>query len=286
MLRPSGALFFVMNIQLVSDLHLDFHDITLPGGDVLILAGDICEAKELGKNNYNKDWILSPKEIPGKRVDRYLRFFNEEVTKYRKVFYIAGNHEHYGTKYYKTHVFMRENVPSNTTVLENDAVEFEGVLFIGATFWTDFNKGDALTMWNAGQRMNDYKSITVKDGQGYHKMSPKNALLFHLESKQFFENKLNENKEKKLPVVVITHHAPTSMSIPSWYKGDHLMNGNYCSDQSEIILNNPEIKYWVHGHTHDDFKYQVGDTWVMCNPRGYYGHESRANSYAPAEFEI
>ena len=39
-----------MIVSLVSDLHLDISGhLELPGGDVLILAGDICEAKELNK---------------------------------------------------------------------------------------------------------------------------------------------------------------------------------------------------------------------------------------------
>jgi predicted phosphodiesterase len=60
-----------MKIQLVSDLHLDMYDMALPGGDVLILAGDICEAREYGKANYNKDWVMKPGDNPGRREDRW-----------------------------------------------------------------------------------------------------------------------------------------------------------------------------------------------------------------------
>jgi predicted phosphodiesterase len=286
-----------MKIQLVSDLHLDMYDMALPGGDVLILAGDICEAREYGKANYNKDWVMKPGDNPGRREDRYLRFMHEEVTKYNKVFYIAGNHEHWGTKMYKTHVFMRENAPANTTVLENEIYVHEGVLFLGATYWTDFNKGDGLTMYNAGAGgqsnstigMNDYKHIKHLSHGIYRKLLPKDILEIHYKSRQYFNHILSENRQKEnpLPVVVMTHHAPTALSIPEWYKNDYLMNGCYYSDQSEMILDNPQIKYWVHGHTHQKFRYNVGDdTEVICNPRGYYGYESSANSYAPLELEI
>lgn len=284
-----------MKIQLVSDLHLEHLDLTLPGGDVLLLAGDICESRELGKNNYCAQLPEDDKQQAGKREDRYLRFMNEEVTKYNKAFYIAGNHEHWGTKTYKTQEFMRENVPSNTTVLEDECFVYEGVLFLGATFWTDFNKGDGLTMYHAGQGardggmgMKDYKYITHKAHGVYRKLIPKDILEIHYKSKAYFNFILSENRQKEnpLPVVVMTHHAPTAMSIPSFYKDHYLMNGCYYSDQSEMILDNPEIKLQVHGHTHEQFKYQVGDTWVLCNPRGYYGYEKCAFNYAPLEIEL
>jgi hypothetical protein len=31
---------------------------------------------------------------------------------------------------------------------------------------------------------------------------------------------------------------------------------------------------------------QIGETTVVCNPRGYYGYESRANQYRPKGFDI
>ena len=35
-----------MRVNLISDLHLEFStDLSLPGGDVLIVAGDMCEFK-------------------------------------------------------------------------------------------------------------------------------------------------------------------------------------------------------------------------------------------------
>jgi len=30
------------------------------------------------------------------------------------------------------------------------------------------------------------------------------------------------------------------------------------------------VKLWIHGHTHDSFDYNIGDTRVVCNPVGYY----------------
>ena len=69
-----------MKINVISDLHLEFADLVLPGGDVLILSGDICEAKNIKKDQYSKDAVQFKFEL--KRSDRYIRFFVEECVKY------------------------------------------------------------------------------------------------------------------------------------------------------------------------------------------------------------
>jgi hypothetical protein len=87
--------------------------------------------------------------------------------------------------------------------------------------------------------------------------------------------------------VIITHHAPTSVSIADHYKHDRLMNGAYYSDLSDFILDHPQIKYWTHGHMHNSSDYMVGDCRVICNPRGYFGYETWAGDYDPTiGFEI
>ena len=64
------------------------------------------------------------------------------------------------------------------------------------------------------------------------------------------------------------------------------MNGAYYSDLSEFILDRPCIKLWVHGHMHDTFDYMIGSTRVVCNPRGYAGHEEQADRFELKFMEI
>jgi hypothetical protein len=71
------------------------------------------------------------------------------------------------------------------------------------------------------------------------------------------------------------------MSVHPKYQHDTLMNGAYSSDLSEFILDNPQIRVWTHGHTHDPFDYMVGSTRIICNPRGYAGYEQRAEYFDP-----
>ena len=64
------------------------------------------------------------------------------------------------------------------------------------------------------------------------------------------------------------------------------MNGGYHSNLEEFIMDRPNIKLWTHGHTHEDFDYMVGDTRVVCNPRGYIGYEARADKWKLKVVEI
>ena len=69
-----------MRVNLISDLHLEFADLELPGGDVLVISGDAAESRTLRKYKYDPNNIMN-EQGDIKRLDRAARFFNEEVTK-------------------------------------------------------------------------------------------------------------------------------------------------------------------------------------------------------------
>jgi 2',3'-cyclic-nucleotide 2'-phosphodiesterase (5'-nucleotidase family) len=102
-------------------------------------------------------------------------------------------------------------------------------------------------------------------------MRPIDTVKMHFTSKRYIEEIVKSHVDK--PVVVITHMGPTHMSINEKYRNEKYTNGAYVSDLSNLILDNPNIKAWVHGHVHDPVDYMVGDTRVMCNPRGYLPYE-------------
>lgn len=270
-----------MKIGLVSDLHLDISKyLELPGGDVLIIAGDACESKSLVKE-FHETKLLDRKPGTFPCHD----FFEFEVPKYKKVFYVMGNHEHYGGKFWKTKSELERIMPPNVTILENQCEEYEGVLFVGATLWTDMNKGDGWTMAAIKDYMNDYRVITYHYPQygTYHKMRPADTVKMHIESKRYIEEKVKEHADK--PVVVITHMAPSSLSVHERFKGEW-SNAAYYSDLSNLILDNTNIKVWVHGHMHDPSNYEIGECRVLANPRGYQPWEGE-NGFDPTfTFEV
>jgi len=270
-----------MKINLCSDLHLEFDDLELPGGDVLILSGDVCEAKNIKADRYDPNGIMFEFERANRRPDRYIRFFKEECAKYRHVIYVMGNHEHYGFRYDKTYSQLLLNLPDNVRLLEKETIEIDGVIFMGATLWTDCNKGDPITMNELRYSMNDYRIISnyYKDKNQYFKLTPEFTYRVHKETVLYFREQLLKYPDRK--VVIVTHHSPSKQSIKPKYQGDYHMNGGYSSDLEQFILDYPQIKVWTHGHTHDTFDYQIGQCRVICNPRGYVGYEHRAQEFDP-----
>ena len=272
-----------MKINLVSDLHLDISGyLDMPGGEVLILAGDICTARSL-RADFHSTKMASAKP---RRAYPSSEFFIHECAKYDKVFMVMGNHEHYSGRFDKTYLELKEMLPANVTLLENQAEEYQGVMFMGATLWTDINKNDHLTEWHLRRTMNDYRAITkyYPDRDLYHKLLPSDTAKVHDETKQYFESVLKANQDKRF--VVITHHAPSFMSIHENYKNDRLMNGGYASDLEDFILNNANITHWLHGHMHNPFTYMIGETQVLCNPRGYIPYEENNGFDVNFTFEV
>ena len=271
-----------MKINLVSDLHINVQDITLPGGDVLIVAGDTLEiahirlAEHTGRNVF--------------LADRYRRFITEEFAKYRHVIYICGNHEYYHGFFDTEPERLQAILPDNVHYLENQSVEIDGVHFWGGTMWTNMHGGNPLTMETVQNGLNDFRLIRFehshqKHGYWTNKFSVYDAIKEYNYSLQQLKSFLVDHKDDK--VVVITHHAPSELSVNPKYKEDYHLNGGYHNHLEDLIMDNTQIKYWVHGHMHDPVDYVLGETRVLANPRGYAGHERSAENFDPGfSFEV
>ena len=275
-----------MKIALCSDLHLEFQDINLKneeGAEVLILSGDIMIAEDLHNHpemNYGMYSSVNLADL-GRRQQTALRFrdFLKRVSfQFPHVVYIAGNHEFYHGKWKASLDHLREECAKFTNVyfLENDIKVINEVSFIGATLWTDCNKGDPLTLHALTDMMNDYRIIR-NDEREYCKLRPAHSMYRHQQTISYLKAVLPDMKDKK--VVFVGHHAPSKQSTHPKYVNDYLMNGGYSSDLSEFILDHPEIVLWTHGHTHDPFDYMIGTTRIVCNPRGYAGHDEQADVF-------
>ena len=250
-----------MKINLVSDLHINVQDLELPGGDILIVAGDTLEIGHIRlAENTGRNVFLA---------DRYKRFITEEFAKYRHVIYICGNHEYYHGYYDTSRAELERILPDNVHFLENESIEIDGVYFWAGTMWTNF-------------RLIRFEHSHQRHGYWTNKFSVYDAIKEYNFSVQQLKSFLVDHPEDN--VVVITHHAPTALSVNPKYKDDYHLNGGYHNHLENLILDNPQIKYWVHGHMHDPVDYLVGSTRVLANPRGYVGYERSAEDFDPAFF--
>lgn len=250
-----------MKIAIASDLHLEFDPYRLDnplridnteGADVLVLAGDIIT-----------------KDI---REDLGILEFFEHVSKqFSHVIYIMGNHEHYRSDIGLTKEKISEVLAEfpNIHFLEKEFIILDNVGFFGATFWTDLNKGSVFTALKWKQYMSDHNYI--REGGYTRKLQPETTIMEHHDTLEKLKEALQICMVPKM--VVVSHHSPSPLSVPEKYQDQGDVNNAYYSDLSEIMLDNPIIKLWIHGHTHDSFDYEIGETRVVCNPRGYMGYE-------------
>lgn len=282
-----------MKIAVCSDLHLEFEDINIQNtedADVLILSGDIMIAEDLHdhpETSYNVYSGINLADL-GRRQQVALRFrdFLKRVSfQFPHVVYVAGNHEFYHGRWKASLQHLRDECSkySNIYFLEDDIKEIDGVSFLGATLWTDCNKGDPLTLHALTDMINDFRIIR-NDERGFTKLRPFHTVERHQKTLSYFRTVLSDRKDSK--VVVVGHHCPTKQSTHPKYQSQYLMNGGYSSDLSEFILDHPQIVLWTHGHTHDPFDYMVGSTRVVCNPRGYSGHDEQADLFKLKFLEI
>ena len=264
-----------MKIAIVSDIHLEFEDLILENegnSDVLILGGDICIAKDIHEG-----------KSCGKKFEN---FFQRCSFEFPHVVYIMGNHEFYHGTLHASVDYMREEIAKypNIHMLEQEMKILDDILFVGGCLWTDFNCRDPLTMWNIKRKMKDF-DIIRNEKREYARMIPADVLHIHDETIKYIAHVVEEHKEKKC--IVVTHHAPSFKSIHDNYKNDFIMNGGYASNLNDVIIDNPQIKLWTHGHMHNPFDYMIGSTRIICNPRGYVPQErSFDNKYQPVIVEI
>lgn len=262
-----------MKLLVLSDLHLEFSDLALPGGlafDVAILAGDIV--------------------CPGSQAIAWARR-SPALRCAKAVVLVPGNHEYYDRVMQDELALMRnEAEPARNPpihVLDCDRVVIAGVRFLGCTLWTDFelridtaegpvsepSRGIAA----ARRSMLDYRTIELAGTEPAHaasvirkhalatrKLTPEDTLALHHTHRAWLARALAEPFDG--PTVVVTHHGPHRASLAPRFANDWVSTA-FISELPASFFDVPVL--WVHGHTHTSFDYRVGHCRVLCNPRGY-----------------
>lgn len=252
-----------MKALILSDLHLEFAPFEPAPDlefDVVILAGDI--------------------HSPAKRAVQWAA----ATFRGKSVVYLLGNHEYYDGRLDTTLAEARRAAEgSNVHILDGDVCVVDGVRFLGATLWTDFELAIETpegpisdvrrAMRVATNLLNDYALIRTADGsaepgswrhrQG-RKLQAADTLRIHQAQRAWLREKLSEPFAGA--TVVVTHHAPHRGSLSARY-ADDWASGAFVNALPDDFFDVPVL--WVHGHTHQWFDYQVRTCRVVCNPRGY-----------------
>lgn len=253
-----------MKFQLVSDLHLDVninHPFSLPSSDIFtVIAGDVSA--------YMNDTV---------------KWINSNV---KNGVFIEGNHIGYNNKkhsiqYWETQLEKAFPIDSNVSYLRNNFKIVDDVVFVGGILFTDYkldgesnvyiNKQRAMLYLN-DFKYNKYNVLTDNPTAENDKYPNVKAITPSDYQKMFYETLgvirgvCEKYTDKK--IVVITHHAPSHLSIDPIFETDKA-NASYASHLEEFILDHPNIKCWCHGHIHTSSDYMIGDCRVVCNPRGY-----------------
>lgn len=254
----------------------------------------------------------------------YRAFFDHVCKEFPHVVYILGNHEFYSGDTAHAYNILKYHLDyGNLHILEKETWKHQGHTFIGGTLWTDMNRGDPLTLMHTQGAMNDFREVLNsrrmvvrqvpvyernplwsgdgKNGGQYNKddtgamvrigykskeeparWTPEDSVLDHEKMLAYVDHVTREPGS----YIVVGHHAPSRESVAEQYKHDTLMNGAFRSELDEFIMDRPQIKFWFHGHMHNNSNYWIGETRIICNPRGYTGHESIADWFKLQYIEV
>lgn len=243
-----------MDIQIKSDLHWE-HDVhqtrprasseedsayVSPKAEVLILAGDMINAKEA-------------------HIDYLLHKFEDIKI---PILYVPGNHEYWTTSYQVGNKLLREKLAgTNITLLDADYCILKDrddceVVFVGATLWTSLVNPMKAMVAQQTRDFANIKGMTVDAWTNRHdtELMVINEVLTYSD----FEH---------MKKVVISHYLPSYESVPERFKGD-MANCIFVAENSEVIIDECQPDLWVHGHTHDSNDYFRGKTRILSNPKG------------------
>lgn len=242
-----------MKLHLYSDIHLDHYvdwgqsfknDIKDRTADVCVVAGDITTSR----------FPNSLKELA-----------TQLSRQYTDTILVRGNHDHYKcslAQVEQTYKVALDGL-SNVHLLNNRYVEIQGKTFYGGTMW--FRDSPESNIWKF--MMPDFRAIPNLEPWVYDQNTE-------------FEHML---RSRLMPgEIVISHHLPAEQCISPGYK-KHPLNCFFLCDQTELILDRKPAA-WLFGHTHMSYDKMLGDTRLVCNPRGY--PKERLNKYKPKEIEL
>ena len=243
-------------LTLCSDLHIDYNHSAASFvhaykdyAGYLIIAGDFAE-------------VDCSNSI-------FFRTFEElfEVNPCIYVFFVCGNHEYYGNSIEDTHNLITEWVEEKDMdrfffLREDLEIFFVGdTLITGSTLWYPDTNPDVYLLQDNINDFSQIKDFTPQVAASQNKLI-KQSLGREITGKEIW----------------VFHHLPSNQSISSSFRGDRL-NCYYVDPEMEKLILEKQPQLVIHGHSHHSCMYQIGNTWVVSNPKGYGKQNAQSFNY-------
>lgn len=230
-----------MKLQIMSDLHIETFDsvpdvkmFIEPSADILILAGDIGRIH---------------------RYEQLKEFLLDLCPKFQAVLYILGNHEYYKVNGIApkpmnellTDLEVIQKEIENLYILNRASVVIDDICIIGCTLW----------------------SLATIDIPPFIVRIPNMDIIkynsLYYQDLAYIETMISYCAEKKLRLVVVSHHCPT-YSVSD--KKENKFRSLYCSNLDRL-LDRTKVHTWICGHIHTNFDLRTRNgTRLVSNQRG------------------
>ena len=230
-----------VTLGIVSDLHLEntWIDIPCDGLDILVVAGD----------THNK--------LTGVAHFVNTLLYNHP---YLHIVLVAGNHEYYNKNIPFTESQLTRLRSERCHVLLNSSATVCGITFVGGTLWARPPKWARQPIEKLVKDFSTIQGLTTQ--VIVDQCDECCSAIFDAADKHIQDI-------HKRALVVVTHFAPSMLSLHPKFGDDRkALNHYFCSALDSVVLASG-ANLWVHGHTHESMDYTLGDTRVVCNPRGY-----------------
>jgi Icc-related predicted phosphoesterase len=238
-----------MRAWVLSDLNLSRYaqrqPFSIPDADVCVCAGNVT---------------------PGNLV-RGVKLLGDRVCPYMPVVLVPGNADFFGSSIYEDSLAAAEQAEafSDLYLLMGTSALVGGIEFFGDTLWSDFALSGDLkgSVRAATEQLTDYKRIKLRR-QPIQRFNPKVARKFHENARRTIEVFLCSRSP--FPKVIVTHYAPSARSVPEEWRRDHVASS--MASNLEHLIERYRPAAWVHGHVHNSCDYWIGETRILCNPKG------------------
>lgn len=240
-----------MKLYYISDLHFEFQPIydvfkQIPECDVVVIAGDL----DVGANKVIKVLKIVKQYISGKLI------------------YIPGNHEFYGSSYFRESKNFLNNKEElallGIYILDNDKITIDNVNIVGSIGWPDHSFKAISKV-----KYNNYNDFNVIDdfSEGHYDWGKTGI--------EYIKHNLSKDKTN----VIVTHWLPTPSCISSRYENNYY-NPCFANDWTKLIdklVKKYKITAWIHGHSHDELDMKYNGISFLRNPFSYPSERKNNN---------